>query len=172
MKPKSPNIRKSRNVDDHRCPAYNPFTGIFKNPNKQTQGTGLVQGVRSRVDVDYGRLLVGLSPNSADQVHWSPNGWCERPRVEPYVSTFFFILSYSLEPTLQSYEFILASNGRLVAEDLSPSLLKLDIVPDGYIVHNVTGIRAQIVQRLDGRGYDIKKCERFHHMLNFVAIKL
>ena len=93
MKPKSPNKNRLRKVEDHRCPAYNPSTGIFKNPNKQNQGTGLVQGVRSRVDVDYGRHLVGISPSSADQVHWSPNGWCERPKVEPYVCTFilFFL---------------------------------------------------------------------------------
>jgi ER degradation enhancer, mannosidase alpha-like 1 len=96
MKAKSLNAKRTRNVEDHRCPAYSPFTGIFKNPSKQNQGTGLVQGVRSRVDVDYGRHLVGLSPNSADQVHWSPNGWCERPRIEPYVCTFFFIFSFAL----------------------------------------------------------------------------
>ena len=96
MKTKSPNKKRMRNVEDHRCPAYSPFTGIFNNSNKQNKGTGLVQGVRSRVDVDYGRHLVGLSPNSDDQVHWSPNGWCERPRIEPYVCTFFFILSCSL----------------------------------------------------------------------------
>ena len=73
----------------------------------------------------------------------------------------FYSFSLSVELTLQSYEFILASNGRLVDEDLSPSLLKLDVVPDGYIIHNVTGIRTQIVQRLDGIGYDIKKCKNF-----------
>ena len=35
----------------------------------------------------------------------------------------------------------------------------MDIHPDGYIVHNVTGIRVQIVSRLDGKGYDITKRE-------------
>jgi mannosidase alpha-like ER degradation enhancer 1 len=42
---------------------------------------------------------------------------------------------------------------------LSPSLLKLAVAPDGYVIHNVTGVRTQIVQRLDGTGYDIRKCE-------------
>ena len=74
---------------------------------------------------------------------------------------FFNSFLLSVELILQSYEFILASHGRSVAEDLSPSLLKLGVVPDGYIIHNVTGIRTQIVQRLDGTGYDIKKCETF-----------
>ena len=155
MRPKSPSV-------PHRCPAYSPFTGILKNSDKQNQRTGLVQGVRSRVDVDYGRHLVGLSPNSADQAHWSPNGWCERPRVDLYVCTFFLYPFFlPVELTLQSYEFIFAARGRLVPEDLSPSSLKLDIVPDGFIVHNMSGIRTKIVQRLDGTGYDIKKCESF-----------
>lgn len=37
--------------------------------------------------------------------------------------------------------------------------MKLELLPDGFIIHNVTGIRTQIVQRLDGRGYDIRRCE-------------
>jgi len=59
----------------------------------------------------------------------------------------------------KTFEFVLAPNGRSVPEDLSPSLLKLAVVPDGYVIHNVTGVRTQIVQRLDGTGYDIRKCE-------------
>lgn len=52
-------------------------------------------------------------------------------------------------------------------EDLSPSFLKLGIQPNGYIIHNVSGIRTQIVQRLDGQGYDIKKCKLFHWALAY-----
>ena len=88
------------------------------------------------------------------------DGVKDRKLTHMFVHSFYSFL-FSLELTLQSYEFILASNGRLVAEDLSPSLHKLGVVPDGYIIHNVTGIRTQIVQRLDGAGYDIKKCENF-----------
>lgn len=58
----------------------------------------------------------------------------------------------------QSYEFVLSPNGQIVSEDLSPSLLKLAIVSDGYSIQNVSGIRTQIVQRLDGKGYDIRRC--------------
>lgn len=36
-----------------------------------------------------------------------------------------------------------------MAEDLSPSRLKVDVLDDGYIIHNVTGIRVHIVQRYD-----------------------
>ena len=58
---------------------------------------------------------------------------------------------------LQTYDFLLSSDGRAVVEDLHPSPQKLAAVPDGYIIHNVTGIRAHIVTRLDGKGYDISK---------------
>ena len=46
----------------------------------------------------------------------------------------------------------------MVTEDLSPSLRKLYEVDDGFVLQNVTGIRAHIVSRLDGKGYDIVKC--------------
>lgn len=46
-----------------------------------------------------------------------------------------------------------------MTEDLSPSYVKLGLLPNGFIIHNVSGIRTQIVQRLDGRGYDIRRCE-------------
>jgi len=97
-------------------------------------------GVRSRSDVDYARELVGLTADDADKEAWSADGWCEKPKVK-----------------LFAYDFILSSNGKVVPEDLSPSFLKLVVVDDGFVVNNVTGIRTQIVQRLDGRGYDVRK---------------
>jgi ER degradation enhancer, mannosidase alpha-like 1 len=51
----------------------------------------------------------------------------------------------------------MSPNGKSAPEDLSPSLLKLGVLPDGYIIHNVSGIRTHIVRRLDGKGYDIRK---------------
>lgn len=30
-------------------------------------------------------------------------------------------------------------------------------VSDGYVLHNVTGIRTHIVSRMDGKGYDVTK---------------
>lgn len=57
----------------------------------------------------------------------------------------------------QSFEFILSNNGSIVPEDFNPSHLKLQAVDDGYVLQNITGIRAHIVQRLDGTGYDIAK---------------
>jgi hypothetical protein len=57
----------------------------------------------------------------------------------------------------QSYDFILSQNGETTPEDLSPSLFKLGVLPDGYIIQNVSGIRTHVVRRLDGKGYDIRK---------------
>lgn len=55
----------------------------------------------------------------------------------------------------------------MAPEDLSPSFVKLAIVPDGFVVHNVTGIRTQIVQRLDGAGYDVRQRLSFHDLSPF-----
>ena len=46
-------------------------------------------------------------------------------------------------------------------EDVSPSLKKLYEVDDGFVLQNITGIRAHIVSRLDGKGYDLVKCQSF-----------
>lgn len=58
----------------------------------------------------------------------------------------------------------MSANGKTAQEDLSPSLLKLGIVPDGFVIQNVTGIRTHIVRRLDGKGYDIRKRAILAHM--------
>lgn len=44
-----------------------------------------------------------------------------------------------------------------MAEDSHPSADKLVTVSDGYLLHNVSGIRARVVSRLDGKGYDVTK---------------
>jgi len=51
----------------------------------------------------------------------------------------------------------MSPGGKSVLEDMNPGPLKLKAVADGFILHNVTGIRAHIVSRLDGKGYDITK---------------
>lgn len=78
----------------HQCPAYDPFVPTKdprrphhnSNSNYGPSGSGLVLGVRSRPDVEYARHLVNLTPTAADEQHWTPDGWCEKPRIEPYVS--------------------------------------------------------------------------------------
>jgi hypothetical protein len=63
--------------------------------------------------------------------------------------------------TLQTYDFILSANGKVVTEDVNPSSHKMAPVVNGYILHNVTGIRTHIVRRLDGKGYEITKRKCF-----------
>ncbi|KAJ7068189.1 alpha mannosidase-like protein [Mycena amicta] len=123
--------RKMRKVETHQCPIYKPY---------HHNGSGLSMGIRSRGDVDYARSLLDQSASDLDESAWSPNGWCERPHTD-----------------LFAYDFILSANAKLVPEDLSPSRLKLDVVDNGLILRNVTGIRIHIVQRIDGKGYDVRK---------------
>ncbi|KAF8627175.1 hypothetical protein AX15_004493 [Amanita polypyramis BW_CC] len=131
LKPISAARRKMRRVDAHQCPAY---FGPARGPKD------LVQGIRSLHYLDYARELVGLLPDDTDEGMWSSTGWCERPKLDIF-----------------SFDFVLSSTGGIVPEDLSPSLLKLVTLPDGFVINNVTGIRTHIVKRLDGRGYDISK---------------
>jgi ER degradation enhancer, mannosidase alpha-like 1 len=55
-------------------------------PHSLGGGGGLVQGVKSRPDVDYARVLVGILPGDEDQYVWEPHGWCEMPDVDLFVS--------------------------------------------------------------------------------------
>ncbi|KAJ3573862.1 hypothetical protein NP233_g2134 [Leucocoprinus birnbaumii] len=142
LKPMPPSRRKMRPVDSHQCPAYKPFIEV---PNNHSTDNGLVRGIRSRSDYDYARKLLGVPASSAEIDAWSANGWCEKPVVDSF-----------------SYDFILSADGRIVPEDLSPSRLKLEPVADGFILHNITGVRTQIVRRLDDQGYDVRKLGHYH----------
>lgn len=77
---------------NHQCPAYDPFVAskthqrAYSNHHTASLRHGLVQGVRSRPDVEYARHLVNLTATATDEQHWSPDGWCEKPKIEPYVS--------------------------------------------------------------------------------------
>ncbi|PBL02491.1 alpha mannosidase-like protein [Armillaria gallica] len=128
IKPMSSARRKTRKIMNHQCPAYAPASN------------GLVKGIRSRGDIDYARELVSILPTEAERSVWSIYGWCERPKAD-----------------LFTYDFILSPGGMAVPEDLSPSLLKVALIPEGFMVSNVTGIRVHIVRRLDGKGYEIRK---------------
>ncbi|THH17946.1 hypothetical protein EW146_g2940 [Bondarzewia mesenterica] len=134
LKPMSTALRKLRRNESHQCPAYVPIAiGVEELP-------GLTLGIYSRPDVDYSSYLVGMPLLDEDKSSWHPNGWCEVPQVDLY-----------------SYDFILSADGKAVSEDSSPNLKKVAPVPDGFIVHNISGLRTRIVSRLDGRGYDVTK---------------
>lgn len=76
---------------------------------------------------------------------------------ESYTWAIFWKHAGGLLTDLQSYDFILSHNGNTVDEELNPGLEKIAPVEDGFILHNVTGIRAHIVSRLDGKGYAITR---------------
>lgn len=48
-------------------------------------------------------------------------------------------------------------------EDISPGLDKIYPVPNGFMVRSVNGLRIRMVSRLDGRGYDVTKCQSPSH---------
>jgi Glycosyl hydrolase family 47. len=79
LKPVSSARRKMRTAESHRCRSYLPLIGAY---DGQGNRTGLVGGIRSRGDVDYARELVALLPEGVDKDAWSPNGWCEMPKVD------------------------------------------------------------------------------------------
>ncbi|KIJ70173.1 glycoside hydrolase family 47 protein [Hydnomerulius pinastri MD-312] len=136
LKPMSPVRRRLRREESLQCPAYHPVQGFVPIGSVE----GLVRGVGSRSDADYARELTGLKPQPLDEHHWSPDGWCALPQVDPF-----------------SYDFIMSPGGRTVPEDPSPSTKKMQLVADGFLLQNISGIRAHIVSRLDGKGYDITK---------------
>lgn len=72
------------------------------------------------------------------------------------MSTAVGHLSSLLTLSAQTYEFILASNGRPIPED-PRAYRKVTQVVDGFVVQNVTGLRTRIVSRMDGKGYDVTK---------------
>lgn len=136
LRPMSPARRRMRREESHQCPAYQPFRA----PHSSQEADGLIRGVGSRYDTEYARHLIGLKPQSSDELYWSPDGWCAVPYTDLY-----------------SYNFVMSAKGYEVTEDLNPGIDKLRPVGDGFVIQNVTGIRAHIVSRLDGRGYDITR---------------
>ena len=44
-----------------------------------------------------------------------------------------------------------------VLEDKTPSAKKLTLIPGGFMVQDVKGLRTRVATRIDGRGYDITK---------------
>ncbi|CCM05644.1 uncharacterized protein FIBRA_07874 [Fibroporia radiculosa] len=137
LKPISAARRKLRGVEHHQCPEYQPPLIAF---DDWTGESGLSVGIRARSDADYIRELVGVRPSDQDATAWFPGGWCELPKM-----------------SLFSYDFILSPGGQNVPEDINPTSEKLVHVSDGYTLYNVSGIRAHIVSRLDGKGYDVTK---------------
>lgn len=82
LKPISAARRRMRREENHQCPVYEPVLTAYD----WHTDTGLTQGIRSRADVDYARHLTGMNPEKIDTYLASPDGWCETPHVELFVS--------------------------------------------------------------------------------------
>ncbi|KIY73681.1 glycoside hydrolase family 47 protein [Cylindrobasidium torrendii FP15055 ss-10] len=150
-----PAYRKTtRKVLNHQCPAYKPF-----------QDLGLVRHMLGRLDVDYSRALVDIPASELEQMLWSPDGWCKRPRVDLFVSQAARLQAQAesvLTSSPQTYDYILSTGGKHTVEDPSPSLLKVLPVEGGFMMNNITGVRVHIVQRLDDSGYDIRRLGHYN----------
>lgn len=85
LKPMSASRRRMRGDENHQCPVYEPVYAAYD----FVTGTGLRQGIRSRIDIDYSRYLTGMHPDKVDQYLESPHGWCEKPLVDLFVSYAF-----------------------------------------------------------------------------------
>ncbi|KAF9780244.1 alpha mannosidase-like protein [Thelephora terrestris] len=136
-KPMSAVRRKLRGAENHQCPAYTPGITFQR---KSNLGGGITGGIQSRRDVEYARFLTDGIASELERAAWSPYGFCDIPKVEVF-----------------SYDFVLSHDGKTVTEDPNPDNSKLESTEHGYLIHNITGIRAHIVSRLDGKGYDITR---------------
>ncbi|KZS97985.1 hypothetical protein SISNIDRAFT_405596 [Sistotremastrum niveocremeum HHB9708] len=145
LKPLSEIRRKMRGVEHQECPVYE----THHEPPFTDPTDGLATGIRGRGDAEWARHLVigNLAPKfkdfieGSDSPYWSENGWCEVPRaVDVY-----------------TYDFVLSPTGTAVPEDPHPGSDKMQRIPDGFMITNVTGIRTHIVTRIDGKGYDVTK---------------
>ena len=81
-KPISPIRRELRRVEHLSCPVYQP--PLLAKDAKT--GTGLIGGIYARSDIDYARTLVLAPTSGSEEYNWSPDGWCQIPKVELYVS--------------------------------------------------------------------------------------
>ncbi|KAI0091966.1 alpha mannosidase-like protein [Irpex rosettiformis] len=128
--------RELRRVEHLECPVYRPpLLGAA-----EYRETGLTANIYGRQDMDYSRQLIMAPTTEAEESSWSYDGECHVPKVDLY-----------------TYNFLLSVTGKSVEEDLHPGPQKLLAVSDGYILQNMTGIRANIVSRMDGKGYDVTK---------------
>lgn len=81
LKPMSKSRRRMRREENNQCPVYVPVYAAYD----YVSGSGLIQGIRSRTDIDYARHLTGMLPEKADEYLFSPDGWCETPQVDIFV---------------------------------------------------------------------------------------
>ncbi|KAG9128167.1 alpha mannosidase-like protein [Ceratobasidium sp. 392] len=177
LKPASATSRYFRQKEQNFCPVYRPA----RNPPDLFPGEsyGLIQSIRSRPDAEYGRFITGLDPSVVapfDERWWDVFGWCEVPQAEEYVSTtvsqtqsqspfdFDFddlaarlseLLGVSSSKPEQSFDYVLSIDGSVTEADKNLGPSKVHRVEGGFMVRNITGIKARMTARMDGQGYDV-----------------
>ena len=90
---------------------------------------------------------------------WLVYGPSGRSLCELSLHSAQFVVEVWLGRFPQTQEFILSVDGKIVEEDTKPSLEKIYPISDGFMVQSITGVRTRIVNRLDGKGYDVAKCQ-------------
>ncbi|KAB5594202.1 Alpha mannosidase-like protein [Ceratobasidium theobromae] len=133
LKPPSATSRRLRQKEQNFCPVYQPTRGPAGNFGSPAEGLGLTQSVRNRPESDYGRFITGLDISavaSSDAPWWDLYGWCAVPQVEDI-------------------------DGTVTEADKKLSTSKVYRVDGGFMVRNITGIKARMTARMDGQGYDV-----------------
>ncbi|KAH7344593.1 alpha-mannosidase [Rhizoctonia solani] len=139
LKKASEASRYLRQKEQNFCPVYQPA----RNPPDVYPGEafGLVQSIRSRPDSDYGRFLTGLDLSvvgASDSPWWDLSGRCAVPQPEEY-----------------SFDYVLSIDGMVTEADKNLSSSKVHRVEGGFMVRNITGVKARMTARMDGQGYDV-----------------
>ncbi|KAL5640918.1 hypothetical protein ACGC1H_001409 [Rhizoctonia solani] len=139
LKKPSEASRYFRRKEQNFCPIYQPT----RNPPDTHSGEafGLVQSIRSRPDSDYGRFLTGLELSvvgASDSPWWDLSGRCAVPQPEEY-----------------SFDYVLSIDGLVTEADKNLSSSKVHRVEGGFMVRNITGVKARMTARMDGQGYDV-----------------
>ncbi|CAE6542789.1 unnamed protein product [Rhizoctonia solani] len=181
LKKPSEASRYFRQKEQNFCPVYQPT----RNPPDVSSGEfGLVQSIRSRPDSDYGRFITGLELSvvgASDSPWWDLSGRCAVPQPEEYVSTstyhdqtlpFDFDLfdvddittrlsellgapMKQMPLTPKSFDYVLSIDGTVTEADKNLSNSKVHRVEGGFMVRNITGVKARMTARMDGQGYDV-----------------
>ncbi|KAJ1311042.1 hypothetical protein OPQ81_009547 [Rhizoctonia solani] len=139
LKKPSEASRYHRQKEQNFCPVYQPT----RNPpdHYPVEAFGLVQSIRSRPDADYGRFITGLELSvvgATDSPWWDLSGRCAVPQPEEY-----------------SFDYVLSIDGTVTEADKNLSSSKVHRVEGGFMIRNITGVRARMTARMDGQGYDV-----------------
>ncbi|CAE7111477.1 unnamed protein product [Rhizoctonia solani] len=182
LKKPSDAARYFRQKEQNFCPVYQPTRTPLD--GRSGEAFGLVQSIRSRPDSDYGRFITGLELSvveASDASWWDLSGRCAVPQPEEYVSTstsYDQTFPFDFDPldiddlatrlsellgapmkqtplTPKSFDYVLSIDGTVTEADKNLSSSKVHRVEGGFMVRNITGVKARMTARMDGQGYDV-----------------